>query len=45
MAEITDHGGDVALVSVDLCVEMAHVGGGEFSCEIGEGGAELRKFL
>ena len=45
MAEVADDGGDVALVGVDLGVEVAHVGGGEFSGEIGEGGAELREFL
>jgi len=33
------------LIGVDFGVEMAHFGGREFSGEIGEGGAELRKFL
>ena len=45
MAEGADYGGDVALVGVDLGVEMAHVGGGKFSGEIGKGGAELGKFF
>lgn len=42
-AEVADDGGDVALGGIHLGVEMAHVGSGNFSGEIGEGGAELRK--
>jgi hypothetical protein len=42
--EGTNDGGDVALFDVDLRVEAAHVDSGEFSGEIGEGGAKLREF-
>jgi len=33
------------LIGVDLSVEAAHIGGGEFVVEIGEGGAELGEFF
>ena len=33
------------MIGVDLSVEAAHVGGGEFVVEIGEGGAEFGKFF
>lgn len=42
-AEVADDDGHVALGGIHLGVEMAHVGGGNFSGEIGEGGAELGK--
>src|SRR3984957_5235213 len=43
-AEGADYGGGVALVGVDFGVHVAHVGGGDFSGEVGEGCAEGRKF-
>jgi hypothetical protein len=33
-AEGADYGRDVALIGVDLSVEVAHIGGGEFAGEI-----------
>jgi hypothetical protein len=41
---LADDGGGVTLGGIDLSVEMAHFVGGDFSGEIGEGGAELREF-
>jgi len=32
---------NIALIGVDLSVEVAHIGSGEFVVEIGEGVAEL----
>jgi len=43
-AEGADHGGNVALVGVNLGVEAAHFVGGDLVVEIGEGGTELREF-
>ena len=45
-AEGADYGGGVVLVGVDFGVHVAHVGGGDFSGEVGrEGcGAEWGKF-
>ena len=44
-AEGADDRRDVALIGVDLGVEVAHIGGGEFAGEIGESFAELGKFF
>src|ERR1700722_2424845 len=38
-AEGADYGGGVALLGVDFGIHVAHVGGGDFSGEGGEGGA------
>jgi hypothetical protein len=43
-AEGADYGGGVVLVGVDFGVHVAHIGGGDFSGEVGEGRAEGRKF-
>jgi hypothetical protein len=43
--EGTHDSGDVLVLGIDGEVEAAHVDGGEFAGEIGEGGAELRKLL
>ncbi len=43
-AEGADDGGGVVLVGVDFGVHVTHVGGGDFSGEIGEGCAERREF-
>ena len=42
-AEGTYDSGDVLVLGIDGVVEAAHVGGGESSGEISEGGTELRK--
>src|SRR5580693_9116779 len=44
-AEGTYDSGDVLVLGIDGVVEAAHVDGGEFAGEIGEGGAELRELL
>ena len=41
LAEGADDGGGVLVLCVHGVVEAADVGGGEFACEIGEGGAKL----
>src|SRR5467141_2553508 len=41
LAEGADDYGGVLMLGVDGVVEAADVGGGEFACEIGEGGAKL----
>ena len=41
-AEGADYGGGVVLVGVDFGVHVAHVGGGDFSGEAGEGRPERR---
>ena len=43
--EGADYRRDVPLIGVDLGVEVAHIGGGEFAREIGKSGAELGKFF
>src|SRR5579872_3601789 len=43
-AEGADYGGGVVLVGVDFGVHVAHVGGGDFSGEVGEGRAERWEF-
>ncbi len=40
-----DDRGDIALIGVDLSIEAAHIGGGEFVVEISESGAEFGKFF
>src|SRR5882724_4239958 len=42
-AEGADYGGGIALVGVDLGIEMAHFFGGDFVGEIGERVEELRE--
>ena len=42
--EGADYGGGVVLVGVDFGVHVAHVGGRDFSGEVGEGRAEGREF-
>src|SRR3974390_1786171 len=44
-AEFTDNLADVALIRVDLFIEVAHVHFGEFAGEIAERFAELRELL
>ena len=43
LAEGADDGGGVLVLGIDGVVEAADVGGGEFSGEIGQRGAELGK--
>ncbi len=41
--ELADDGRSILLERIDGVIQAAHVGGGKFSCQIGEGGAELGK--
>jgi hypothetical protein len=43
LAECADDSGSVLMLDVDGIVQAAHVSSGDFSGEIGEGGAKLRK--
>src|ERR1700733_12591208 len=43
-AEGADYGGGVVLVGVYFGVHVAHVGGGDFSGEVGESCAQRREF-